>query len=266
VPAAVDINPPGLTLPDGFAETDDYMLGWELEFTSAIGMGVLRITVDSSTVILEDGGVLVSLADDGWDSAQPFVFVSPAGDRYAADLTEEQVGSMPDLFMFGNFRREGPRAVGVAPSGDPTAPQAPALPMPEHSAAPPQAMPLSAALADPAVPDAMVLPGEQPPSASGPAPYSEAVQIAHTTAVPSGQHTFVDVGARAAAVNIPLPSGATLGQNVYISDSSGQAHQYPITITPAAGQGMDEYDSLVIRNSYAVVHLRYDGAGNWKIL
>lgn len=215
--------------------------------------------------MLPDGGVLVSLGDDAWDASKPFVFISPGGDRYAADLTEEQVGGMPDLFMFGNWRWEGLSAAGIAASGDPALPHP--LPTPlQGPAESPQAMPLSGALADPAVPDAMVLPGEQPPSASGPAPYSEAVQIAHTTAVPSGQHTYVDVGARAAAVNIPLPSGATLGQNVYISDSSGQAHQYPITITPAAGQGMDEYDSFVVRNSYAVVHLRYDGAGNWKIL
>lgn len=119
---------------------------------------------------------------------------------------------------------------------------------------------------DPAAPDALVMDGEQPPTTSGPVPYAEAIRIGHDAAIPAGEHVFMEVGARAAPVHVPLPEAPGDGQNVYIADASGQAHLHPVTVSPAAGHTIDEFADCRLHNRYAVLHLRFDGLTNWKIL
>ena len=294
VAPAGSINP--TVLPQGFG-SEDYFDGGALHFHHAAGSGS-RSVLASSALASGRIDVLLESAMPAPSAGWRFWLITSTGATFVAQLAGVQPGGFPETVSLEQFAESalppgvaislGAQAAPVVPSnaiaivgltapavptqgvptGAPVVPAAPGAAIGVAGSASPTAPsdPIEVpAPSTPPIPVAMVIEGETAPVGMTQPPYEEALQIAHTQAIPGNAHSYVSVGSRTAAVLLNLPAAPSLGLNVWIADTSGQAPVHAITVDAGAAQ-IDDYGTVFqISNALAVLHLRWDGV-QWKIL
>jgi hypothetical protein len=113
-------------------------------------------------------------------------------------------------------------------------------------------------------PDAMVLAGEQSPTAPI-VPPDQPVAVSHGTELTAAQNYRVMVGSRAAPVTVTLPDPGGLNQWIEIVDASMQAATYPITVNPGTKTIDGASGARTLNLSGQVLEIIYTSTG-WKIL
>jgi len=87
------------------------------------------------------------------------------------------------------------------------------------------------------------------------------------TATASSTDYFIGVDTTSAAVDLRLPSAATLlsGQTLVIKDEGGAAHTNKITILASGSQTIDSQNSVVLESPYASLQLYCNGLDKYHI-
>ncbi len=88
-----------------------------------------------------------------------------------------------------------------------------------------------------------------------------------STATASSTDYFIGVDTTSAAVDLRLPSAATLlsGQMLVIKDEGGAAHTNKITILASGSQTIDSQNSVVLESPYASLQLYCNGSNKYFI-